>query len=67
VQETDVNGLKRLAKLGLVLVLGSYLVGCVIAPHGGWGHGHHSDHGGYSERGGERGGYSDRGGNSQRP
>lgn len=44
-EEIFVNMLRRLAKLALVLVMGSYLVGCIIAPHGGWGHGRH---GGYS-------------------
>jgi len=51
VEENFVNGLKRLAKLGLVLVIGSYLVGCVIAPHGGWGHGRHHGSGGYGGHG----------------
>jgi hypothetical protein len=55
--------LRRLAKLGLVVVVGSYLAGCIVVPHGGgWGHERHGDRGGYGDRGGDRGGYVDRGG-----
>ncbi len=39
--------LRRLARLGLLVVLGFYLTGCCIAPHGGWMHG---DRGGYGDR-----------------
>jgi hypothetical protein len=42
--------LRRLAKLAVLVVLGAYLAGCCIAPHG-WGH----ERGGY-----ERGGYGER-------
>jgi hypothetical protein len=41
--------LRRLAKLGLLVVMGSYLVGCCIPPHGGWGHGGRGERG-YSDR-----------------
>ncbi len=41
--------LRRLAKLGLLVVLGSFLAGCFF-PHYGWGHGGHGDRGGYSNR-----------------
>ena len=43
--------LRRMAKLGLVVVLGMYLSGCIIVPLHGWGHGHeYYDHGGYGDR-----------------
>jgi hypothetical protein len=44
------NILRRLAKLAVLVLLGSFLAACCIAPHGG-GHGR----GGY-----ERGGYGER-------
>ena len=49
--------LRRLAKLGGLVVMASYLAGCVIVPLHGWGHGYgHEDRGGY----GEHGGYGER-------
>jgi hypothetical protein len=64
------NKLRRFAKLGLLVVLGTSLAGCYVVPIG-WGKGHRS-HGGYHHhadggsdpsRGGEmpRGGRGDRG------
>lgn len=52
------NKLRRLAKLGVLVVLGSTLAGCYVVPIG-WGHGnrnhgqHHYDGGSGPNRGGE--------------
>jgi hypothetical protein len=53
------KNMRRLARLGLLVVLGTLLGGCVIVPLHGWGHG--NEHGGYERGGYDRGGY-DRGG-----
>lgn len=49
------NKLRRLAKLGVLVVLGATLAGCYVVPIG-WGHrhhGHHVDGGSAPGRGGE--------------
>ena len=43
--------LRRLAKLGVLVLVGSYLSGCIVVPLHGWGHGYrHEDRGGYGYR-----------------
>ena len=42
------NQVRRLAKLGLLLVLGVQLAGCIIVPLHGWGHEY--GHGDYGDR-----------------
>lgn len=49
------NKVRRLVKLGLLVVFSSYLAGCCIAPHG-WGH----ERWGYERGGYDRGAYGDR-------
>ncbi len=47
----SVNTLRRLAKLGVLVLVGSYLSGCIVVPLHGWGHGdRHEDRGGYGYR-----------------
>jgi hypothetical protein len=52
-----VKNVRRLARLGLLVVMGTVLGGCVIAPLHGWGHGH--GRGGYERGGYDRGGHGD--------
>ena len=36
--------LRRFARLGVLVVLGSMLGGCIILPLHGWGHGYEHEH-----------------------
>jgi hypothetical protein len=58
-----VKNVRRLARLGMLVMWGSFLGGCVFVPLHGWGHGH--ERGGYERGGYDRGGY-ERGGHGDR-
>jgi hypothetical protein len=54
-EEEFVKILRRMAKIGLLVMLGVQLSGCIIVPLHGWGYRHGDyDHGGYEH---EHGGY----------